>query len=194
MNGTDSSSAGNPGPGFQGPAPAPASGARRVPIFVWILIGIAAFFFLCIIPILALIAIPTLGGMKNQANESAAIHSLGAIQQAELMYSETYPSHGYACSLRALGGDPSAGPPSADAAQILQSDLASGPASGYIFTINNCTKVSQRGTDRVTGYTVTAVPIIPGKTGNRGFCSDESGITKYDPIGGTNCTQPMESR
>jgi type IV pilus assembly protein PilA len=132
--------------------------------------------------------------MKNQANESAAIHSLGAIQQAELMYSETYPSHGYACSLRVLGGDPSAGQPSADAAQLLQTNLASGTTSGYIFHLNNCTKVSLHGTDRVTGYTVTAVPITPGKTGHRGFCSDESGVIKYDPTGGTQCTQPLESR
>jgi type IV pilus assembly protein PilA len=157
-------------------------------------VGLAAFCFLCIIPILALIAIPTLGGMKNQANESAAIHSLGAIQQAELMYSETYPSHGYACSLRALGGDANAGPPSVEAAQILQTDLAAGIKFGYIFHLNNCAKASLHGTDRITGYTVTAVPVTPGKTGHRGFCSDESGVIKYDPTGGTNCTQPMESR
>jgi type IV pilus assembly protein PilA len=194
MTGTDSSGTGNPEPGFQGPAPAPASGGRRVPIFVWVLVGCAAFFFLCIIPILALIAIPTLGSVKKHANEIAAMKSIQTIEQAELMYSETYPSHGYACSLRALVGDPSAGPPSADAAQVLPNDLATGSRDGYIFTINNCAKVSLHGTDRVTGYTVTAVPVTPGNTGHRGFCSDESGAIKYDPMGGTNCIQPMESR
>jgi type IV pilus assembly protein PilA len=132
--------------------------------------------------------------MKSQANESAAIHSLGAIQQAELMYSVTYPSHGYACSLRALGDDSSAGPPSADAAQLLRNNMATGSRDGYIFTIGNCAKVSLHGTDRATGYTVTAVPVTPGRTGHRGFCSDESGVIKYDPTGGTNCTQPLELR
>lgn len=194
MTGTDSSGTGNPEPGFQGPAPAPASGGRRVPIFVWVLVGCAAFFFLCIIPILALIAIPTLGSVKKHANEIAAMKSIQAIEQAEMQYSVTYPSHGYACSLRALGGEPSAGLPSADAAQILPTDLAAGSRDGYIFTINNCAKVSLHGTDRVTGYTVTAVPVTPGKTGHRGFCSDESGVIKYDPTGGTQCIQPMESR
>jgi type IV pilus assembly protein PilA len=194
MNGTDTSGAGNPESGIQGQATAPAIGARRVPIFVWVLVGLAAFFFLCILPIVALIAIPTLSSVRNHANESAAIHSLGAIQQAELMYSVTYPSRGYACSLQALGGDPNAGPSSAEAAQLLPNELASGPTSGYIFTINNCAKVSLHGTDRVTGYTVTAVPVTPGNTGHRGFCSDESGAIKYDPMGGTNCIQPMESR
>jgi type IV pilus assembly protein PilA len=28
-----------------------------------------------------------------------------------------------------------------------------------------------------------------GKTGNRGFCSDEFGTIKQDPAGGTNCVQ-----
>jgi type IV pilus assembly protein PilA len=110
------------------------------------------------------------------------------------MYSETYPSHGYSCSLRALGGDPSAGQPTAEAAQLLQGDLASGIKFGYIFTISNCAKVSLSGTERITGYTVTAVPQTVGKTGHRGFCSDASGVIKYDPMGGTNCTQPLEMR
>jgi type IV pilus assembly protein PilA len=96
--------------------------------------------------------------------------------------------------MRALGGDPSAGQPSAEAAQLLPNDLALGPTSGYVFTISNCTKASLSDTERVTGYTITAVPQAVGKTGNRGFCSDEFGAIKYDPMGGTNCTQPLESR
>jgi type IV pilus assembly protein PilA len=157
-------------------------------------VGLAAFFLLCIIPLQVLLVIPILGNMKKQASESAAIHSIRAIQQAEMMYSATYPSQGYACSLRALGGDPNAGQPSADASQLLPGDLASGFESGYIFTISNCTRVSLSGTDRVTGYTVTAVPQTVGKTGHRGFCSDEYGAIKYDPTGGTQCVQPLESR
>jgi type IV pilus assembly protein PilA len=192
MNETDSSVAGNPGSGL--PGRTPPSGAWKVPLFVWVLVGVAAFFFLCILLLLALLTIPTMGHMKNQANETAAIQSMRTIQQAELMYSETYPSRGFACSLRALGGEPSAGPPSADAAQVLPSDLASGIKSGYIFTIGNCTRVSLSGTERVTGYTIIAIPKNPGKTGNRGFCGDESGVIKYDPTGGTQCVQPLEIR
>jgi len=157
-------------------------------------VGLGAFFSLCIILVLALIAIPSVSSMKKHANESAAIHTFRAIEQAEMLYSITYPSHGYACSLRALGGNPNAGPPSEYAAQLLPNDLASGIKSGYVFTISNCTKVNQSGTDRVTGYMITAVPQIPGKTGHRGFCSDEYGAIKYDPTGGTQCVQPLESR
>jgi len=194
MNGMDSYGAGNPGSGLQSGTPLSPAGARRVPVFVWVLIGVAVFFFVIIVPLLALLAIPTFGHIKKQANEIAAKKSILAIQQAELMYSTNYPSHGYACSLRALGGDPNEGPPSADAAQLLPDDLASGFKSGYVFNLSNCTSVSQKGTERVTGYQITAVPQTPGKTGSRGFCSDEYGAIKYDPTGGTQCVQPLESR
>jgi type IV pilus assembly protein PilA len=112
---------------------------------------------------------------------------------AEVQYESTYPANGFACTLSALGGDPSSGAPTPAAAQMLQGDLASGYKSGYIFTIGNCTKVSINGTDRITGYTVTAVPQTVGKSGNRGFCSDQyGGAPKYDPAGGTNCTQQLQ--
>jgi type IV pilus assembly protein PilA len=109
-----------------------------------------------------------------------------------MQYSQTYPSNGYACSLSALGGEASAGPPSPTAAQLLQADLTSGFKSGYVFTINNCQKVTVNGTDRNTSYTVTAVPQTVGKTGNEGFCSDDGGPIKSDPTGGTNCTQLVQ--
>lgn len=167
----------------------PISTSRSVPIFVWILVGLAAF--IPIMLILALIAIPTLGSMKKHANETSAIQSMRAISMAEMQYETTYPENGYACTLAALGGDPSSGGPSPTAAQMLAGDLASGYKPGYIFTIGNCTKVSINGTDRITGYTIFAVPQTVGKTGNRGFCSDQFGTLKYDPTGGTNCTQAL---
>ncbi len=173
--------------------PQPPVEKQRVPVFVWVLVGVAVFL-LAGIPLIMLLAIPNFDHMKKQANEIAAMKSMRAIQEAEMMYSTNYPSRGYACSLRALGGDPNAGPPSAEAAQLLPGDLASGFKSGYIFNLSNCTSVSQNGTERVTGYILTAVPQTPGKTGSRGFCSDTFGAIKYDPTGGTQCVQPLESR
>ena len=75
---------------------------------------------------------------------------------------------------------------------MLQPDLASGLKSGYIFNITNCTKVTASGTDRITSYSITAVPQTVGKIGDHGFCSDESGVIKSDPDGGTNCTQIIQ--
>jgi type IV pilus assembly protein PilA len=154
------------------------------------LVAVAAFVFLGI-PILMLIAIPTIGSLKKQANETSAMHSVQIIAKAQMQYSNIFPANGYSCSLQALGGDPASGAPTPTSAQILQNDLASGIKSGYQFTIGNCTKVNLSGTDRITGYQVTAVPLTVGKTGNRGFCSDESGTMKQDPAGGTNCTQQV---
>jgi type IV pilus assembly protein PilA len=144
---------------------------------------------IAIILILMLMAIPTIGGLKKQANETSAMNSVQVILKAEMQYESTFPSNGYACSLAALGGDPKSGAPTVAAAQVLQPDLATGIKSGYIFNITNCTKVNLNGSDRITGYQITAVPQSIGKTGNRGFCGDESGAMKQDPAGGTNCTQ-----
>jgi type IV pilus assembly protein PilA len=148
---------------------------------------------IAIILILMLMAIPTIGVMKKHANETSAINSLRAITQAEIQYDSSYPANGYSCTLAALGGDPGSGAPTPAAAQLLQSDLASGYKSGYIFNITNCTKVTINNTDRITGYTITAVPQAVNKTGDRGFCTDQfGGSAKYDPAGGTNCTQLLQ--
>jgi len=147
---------------------------------------------IAIILILMLMAIPTIGSLKKSANRTSAINSVQTINKAELQYESTYPANGFACTLTALGGDPSSGAPSPTGAQILQGDLTSGFKSGYIFTLGNCTKVTVNGTDRITGYTVTAVPQTVGKTGDSGFCSDQFGTIKYDPAGGTNCTQLLQ--
>jgi type IV pilus assembly protein PilA len=147
---------------------------------------------IAIILILMLMAIPTIGSLKKQANETSAIQSIRAITQAQLQYESTFPSNGYASSLTALGGDPKSGAPTPAASQMLQGDLSTGIKSGYIFQIGNITKVNLSGVDRVTGYQVTAVPQTVGQTGNRGFCSDQFGTIKADPAGGTNCTQNLQ--
>jgi type IV pilus assembly protein PilA len=51
--------------------------------------------------------------------------------------------------------------------------------------------VTVNSVDRFNSYMVTAVPQTVGKTGDRGFCSDEGGTIKFDPAGGTNCTQSL---
>ena len=61
---------------------------------------------MAIIAILMLIAIPTVGSLTKKANDLSAVQSIHAIQQAEIQYSSTYPSNGFACTLPALGGDP----------------------------------------------------------------------------------------
>ena len=147
---------------------------------------------IAIILILMLMAIPTIGSLTKKGNETSAINSVQTVTKSEIQYQSSYPANGFACTLPALGGDPNAGPPTPAGAQILQGDLTSGYKSGYIFTITCTNKVSINGTDRSNGYTITAVPQTVGKTGDRGFCSDQFGTIKYDPVGGTNCTQNLQ--
>jgi type IV pilus assembly protein PilA len=109
-----------------------------------------------------------------------------------VQYQTNFPANGFACSIGVLGGNGTAGPPSAQAAQMLQSSLAGGQKDGYTFNITNCTKTTGlNNQDMFTSYEVTAVPQTVGKTGHRGFCMDMSGEIKADPAGGTNCTIPI---
>jgi type IV pilus assembly protein PilA len=142
---------------------------------------------MAVILILLAFAIPNLIGVKKHANEVSARNSLKAINTAEIQYSSTYPAEGFACNLAALGG--SVGETqNAQSAHMLSPDLATGQKDGYTFTISNCSKVSVNGKDQFTTYSVTAVPQTVGKTGDKGFCTDESGEVRMDPQGGTACT------
>ncbi len=145
-----------------------------------------------VILILMLVAIPSLLNMRSQANETSALQSMRAINQAQIQYQTNYPANGFACALASLGGNPSAGAPSAQQSQFLQGDLATGNKAGYTFNITNCTKASVNNQDMITSYEVTAVPQSVGKTGHRGFCMDISGEIKTDPAGGTNCTVSLQ--
>ena len=142
--------------------------------------------------ILMLIAIPNFISMKASANETSAMQSLRAIYQAQIQYQTSFPATGFACSLPALGGNASAGPPSPQAAQVLQGELAQGQKSGYTYNIVNCTKVTVNNQDMYTSYEVTAVPQAVGKSGHKGFCIDQAGEIKADLSGGTNCTQSIQ--
>ena len=142
--------------------------------------------------ILMLIAIPNFNKMKAQANETSAINSLQAIYKSQIQYQTMYPANGFACTLQALGGDPKSGLPTPTSAQLLQGDLPVGIKAGYTFNIVNCSKVTVGNVDQITGFEVTAVPQAVGKTGNRGFCIDNYGEIKSDPLGGTNCTQSIQ--
>lgn len=144
-----------------------------------------------VILILMAVAIPNYMNMRSQANETAALEELRTINSAEIQYQTNFPANGFACGLAQLGGDPKAGPPSPQGAQLIPADLASGYKSGYLFNVVNCTKVTVNNQDVYTSYEVTAVPQSVGKTGHRGFCMDQTGEIKADPAGGTNCTQPI---
>jgi type IV pilus assembly protein PilA len=142
--------------------------------------------------ILMSLAVPQMLKLRKQANETSAVQSVRTIGQAQLQYNSAYPANGFSCSLAALGGDPKSGAPSAQSAQLLDNSLSSGQKAGYTFAITNCTKVTVNNQDMYTGYEITAVPQSIGRSGDRGYCSDENNTIRFDPAGGNNCTQPIQ--
>ena len=142
--------------------------------------------------ILMTLAVPQMLKLTKTAHETSAMQSVRTIVQAQLQYNSQFPANGFACSLGQLGGDPKSGAPSAQAAQLIPVELAAGSKAGYAFAITNCNKVTVNNQDMITSFQVTAVPLSVGKSGDRGFCSDENNHLTYDPAGGTNCTQPVQ--
>ena len=143
--------------------------------------------------ILMALIVPQVTKVKKTANQTSAVNTMQVIGKAEIGYNSAYPTSGYACTLQALGGDPKSGAPSAQAAQLLDPQIATtGQKSGYTFSISKCQKVTVNNQDTYTSYELTAVPQAVGKTGDNGYCSDENNIIRVDPAGGTNCTQPIQ--
>ena len=136
--------------------------------------------------------IPSLLSVRKRANEASTVLVLHAIGQAEANYNVTYPANGYACTLAALGGAPGSGAPTVQAAQLIDPTLAAtGRKSGYTFTIVCGAKVTLNDQDSYTSYQLTAVPDQVGKSGDKGYCSDQDAGVRFDPDGGANCTQPL---
>jgi type IV pilus assembly protein PilA len=138
-----------------------------------------------IILIIAAIAIPNLLRSRMAANEASAVGSLRTINTAEVTYSTTYPSIGFA-ALASLGGAAgtcatTTGATSTTACLIDNVLSSTAVKSGYNFTATAGATVPS-----VT-YTSLAVPSALGQSGQRAFCSDQSGVIRYN-AGGTACT------
>jgi type IV pilus assembly protein PilA len=145
-----------------------------------------------VILIIMTLAIPAMQSVIRRGNETSASTSLRMLNEMEGQYASTYPQHGFACSLTALGGKQGSAPPSPEAAQLIADDLSSGTKSGYTFTITGCNKTTVNNIDQYNSYQIDAVPNSVGHSGNRGFCTDENGQIRYDPKGGTNCTELLQ--
>ena len=121
-----------------------------------------------IILIIAAIAIPNLLRSRIAANEASAVGSIRTINTSEVTYASTYPNHGFA-TLDMLGGVGGA----ETGAGLLDAVLASAVKSGYAFA------VATGSTTPASTYTVLGDP-QNSQTGQRHFCSDQSGVIRYD--------------
>jgi len=101
------------------------------------------------------------------------VGSLREINAAEIIYSSKY-ANGFSPSLAALDGPPDL-PPTADAAGLIDSILASGEKGGYhlIYSTSPRNKEGQ-----ITTYSITASPIRPG-SGNY-YYTDQTGVIRMN--------------
>ena|SRR5579872_6417458 len=136
-----------------------------------------------IILIIAAIAIPNLVRSKMAANEASAVGSLRTINTASVSYSSSY-GIGYPAALSDLA--PSTLPTST-AADLVDAVLVTGIKSGYVFTY---TPGSVGSGGEITTYSITADPIAPGSSGQRGFFTDQSLVIRVNATGSASSTDP----
>jgi prepilin-type N-terminal cleavage/methylation domain-containing protein len=129
-----------------------------------------------IILIIAAIAIPNLLRARIAANESSAVSAVRTINTAEVTYSTSFPTTGYAGTLPNLGGATPCVPAIATGC-LLDSVLSAGNKSGYVFAAVGANAVNGVNTT----YTAGASPVTFNQSGVRNFCSNEDGVLRFDP-------------
>ena len=119
---------------------------------------------IAIIAIIAAIAIPNLIEARKGSNEAAAIGALRTLTTAQALFREGDKDKNntldYANSLTLLKN-----------AGLIDGVLGGGTKQGYLFTVAT-------NSDQFT-WSCTASPQSPGKSGDRYFFCDESGVIRF---------------
>jgi hypothetical protein len=116
------------------------------------------------------------------ANESSAVGSVRTMVTSQVTYQSTW-GLGFAPTLVALGTPAGGcGVASAAGACLIDPVLTTGIKTGYNL---NTGAAGGAGTaaSPFTTFGVDAWPITVGSTGQRSFCSDETGVIHFDPLG-----------
>jgi type IV pilus assembly protein PilA len=129
-----------------------------------------------IILIISAIAIPSYLRSRMQANEASAVGSVRMINTSAVTYSSTYVNVGFPVNMADMGG---ANPCSATSttACILEDTIALGTKSGYSFLWTGDGAIPS------VAYSLTGTPLVVGGSGQRMFCTDQTGVIRYDPSG-----------
>jgi len=142
-----------------------------------------------IILVIAAVAIPNLLRSRMSANEASAIASLRTILTSEIVYSSSY-TVGFAANLTSLsdGGAPAnctpPAIPAAASACLIDSTLASGTKSGYLFTYAATASGGVNNT-----YALNADPLNTGVSGQRHFYTDDTDVLR---VNGTGVASPSD--
>lgn len=142
--------------------------------------------------IIAAIAIPNLLRSKMATNEASAVGAMRTVSIAAITYSSTY-RNGFPPSLGAVGGPAEATTPTCDHALFIDSFLSNGGVgntsqkSGYVFTYvaGEPTPAAAPGcaSPGAKSFSISAVPVGVGGTGQRGFFVDETGVIRFTTDG-----------
>ena len=150
-----------------------------------LILGYLSVAFVVPILIMAAIAIPSMLQARKSANEASARSELRTVNTAQVQYQTTYPNVGYAPDLATLGapvGDTCTGDGTAEHACLIGGPLANASCtgsqwctrSGYLFMLQ---ADEQRPHQQ---YVITAIPVKPGSTGGRNFCSTSDGTLRFE--------------
>ena len=124
-----------------------------------------------IILTIAALAVPNLLRSKMSANEASAVSSLRTLNSACVSYSATWT--GFPLALSYLGPGK---PPTATAADLIDSVLAAGTKAGYTITYVSGPPIG----GQVQTYTLSASPSVLGQTGSRYFFTDQTGVIRQN--------------
>lgn len=111
---------------------------------------------------------------RSDPQQVPAVGSLRTINTSEVTYSSTYTT-GFSRDLKSLDGD--ANPSTADAAGLIDSELAAGTKSGITFSYT-AGPPGQNGV--ITSYTFHDGPITPGTTVEPHYFTDQSGVIRVE--------------
>jgi type IV pilus assembly protein PilA len=146
-----------------------------------------------IILIIAAIAVPNLLRSRMQANETSAVASLRSMNTAAVSYNSTW-GNGYPPSMAAMGNNGTTSI-SCTNGEFIDVVLTGGTKSGYTFQLspglaanilNSNASSCSGGYGYSDGYMITSVPVTVGTTGQRSFCTDASGVIRYNSAGTVN--------
>lgn len=123
------------------------------------------------------------GGLRGNwpaANQASAVGTLGSIHKAATTYEETY-ANGYPLDRWVLVPPPVGTTPGCNAAGLLDATRASRQRYGYVFEYWPGPRVETPPFGCLAGvqsYTISARPLLYGKTGTTSFFADETGIIR----------------
>ena len=125
-----------------------------------------------LIAVISAIALPGLIGARIAGNEASALSALRTCCTVQEQYRSRFGV--YATNLGTLGIN-----------GYVDSVLAAGSKSGYLFAIS--------GVVANTAWTLNADPVDPGRTGDRYFFVDQSGVLRFATAGvAANTDAPIQ--